>query len=308
MEKLNIDPKFRDKIPPLTEDEFNQLRDNILEDGEVYEPIITWNNTIIDGHNRWRVICENWELLKDKYRIKAMDFADEWEASEWMYKKQLGRRNLTDEEREYMIGKMNEAAVKIASRNEKGQFSPRSQSGNTAKPGERVVDVIAKELGVGTRTVSRAANFAKSIDAIREVSPEVADKIMSGKSKASKSDVRDYHKLSDEAKAEFRQRVMDGTIKKRTGTNGGLTKEDRAHKESIAKIVEDMCDPTTNPEYTIDFLLEDIEVNGDSFVSSLKSILKIRSTLLTQENRPAVAEAIDNIIQKFIEIKELVKT
>lgn len=37
--ELKIDPEFRDKIPPLTEDEFKQLEENILEDGEVYEPI-----------------------------------------------------------------------------------------------------------------------------------------------------------------------------------------------------------------------------------------------------------------------------
>ena len=37
--ELKIDPEFRDKIPPLTDAEFEQLRENILADGEVYEPI-----------------------------------------------------------------------------------------------------------------------------------------------------------------------------------------------------------------------------------------------------------------------------
>ena len=67
MVKLKIDPEFRDKIPALTEAEFEQLKENILSDGEVYEPIVTWNDTIVDGHNRWRIICENWEMLKDKF-------------------------------------------------------------------------------------------------------------------------------------------------------------------------------------------------------------------------------------------------
>ena len=51
MDKLRIDPEFRDKIPPLTDAEFEQLRENILNDGEVYEPIAVWNGTIVDGHN-----------------------------------------------------------------------------------------------------------------------------------------------------------------------------------------------------------------------------------------------------------------
>ena len=103
MRELRIDPEFRDKIPPLTDAEFEQLRENILKDGEVYEPICVWHGTIIDGHNRWKVIQENPEI---PHRFKEMDFDDKWAAFEWMYRKQLGRRNLTDEQRTYMIGKM----------------------------------------------------------------------------------------------------------------------------------------------------------------------------------------------------------
>lgn len=46
MTNLRIDPEFRDKIPPLTDAEFEQLQENILNDGEVYEPIAVWNGTI----------------------------------------------------------------------------------------------------------------------------------------------------------------------------------------------------------------------------------------------------------------------
>lgn len=34
MDKIRIDQEFRDKIPPLTDTEFEQLRENILNDGE----------------------------------------------------------------------------------------------------------------------------------------------------------------------------------------------------------------------------------------------------------------------------------
>jgi len=36
---------------------------------------------------------------------------------------------------------------------------------------------IAKELGVGQKTVERAEKFAKGVDALKEVSPEAADKV-----------------------------------------------------------------------------------------------------------------------------------
>ena len=106
MVELKIDKEFREKIPPLTEAEFEQLRENILSDGEVYEPIVTWNGVIVDGHNRWKIIQEN---PKIPFRTKEMDFSDKWAAFEWMYRKQLGRRNLTEPQKAYMIGKMYEA-------------------------------------------------------------------------------------------------------------------------------------------------------------------------------------------------------
>ena len=83
--ELKIDPEFQSQIPPLTEEEFEQLRENILSDREVYEPIIAWNGTIVDGHNRWKIIRENWDLLKDKYRVKDLEFPDRWAAFDWMY-------------------------------------------------------------------------------------------------------------------------------------------------------------------------------------------------------------------------------
>lgn len=52
LQTLKIDPEFQGIIPPLTDDEFKQLRDNILEVGEVLDPICTWQGNIVDGHNR----------------------------------------------------------------------------------------------------------------------------------------------------------------------------------------------------------------------------------------------------------------
>ena len=49
---LTIDPEFEAKCPPLTEDELSQLEENILEEGLVLMPLIVWNDTIVDRHNR----------------------------------------------------------------------------------------------------------------------------------------------------------------------------------------------------------------------------------------------------------------
>ena len=40
LEELVIDPEFESVIPPLAQQEYDQLHKDILEDQEVYHPII----------------------------------------------------------------------------------------------------------------------------------------------------------------------------------------------------------------------------------------------------------------------------
>lgn len=54
--QLKIDPEFQSLIPPLSPDEYKQLEANIIEDG-CMDPLVYWNGTLIDGHNRYR-ICQ----------------------------------------------------------------------------------------------------------------------------------------------------------------------------------------------------------------------------------------------------------
>ena len=55
MINLKIDPEIQSKIPPLTDDEFKQLEENILKEGKLLSPLIVWNNTLVDGHNRYAI-------------------------------------------------------------------------------------------------------------------------------------------------------------------------------------------------------------------------------------------------------------
>lgn len=179
---LKIDPEFRDKIPPLTDAEFQQLRENILDAGEVYEPIRVWNGVVVDGHNRLKVVQENPNI---KWQTQDMEFADKWAAFDWMYRNQLGRRNLTDEQRTYMIGKMYEARKQSQGGNHGNQYTKvaNTQSGNLPNSKQGTAGEIAHELGMGNNTVIRAEKFAKGVDVLKQLSPEAADKVLKGQAK-----------------------------------------------------------------------------------------------------------------------------
>jgi N6-adenosine-specific RNA methylase IME4 len=90
---LKIDTELKDLIPPLAEDELKQLEGNLLKEGwRDNERIITWNNTIVDGHNRYSV-CTKHNI---PFKIQEKQFKDKNEVILWMIDNQLGRRNMPD--------------------------------------------------------------------------------------------------------------------------------------------------------------------------------------------------------------------
>lgn len=295
MRELRIDPEFRDKIPPLTDAEFEQLRENILKDGEVYEPICVWNGTIIDGHNRWKVIQENPEI---PHRFKEMDFSDKWAAFEWMYRKQLGRRNLTDEQRTYMIGKMYEARKNSRGGDRKSSL----QNDDLEKGPAHTARLIADEVGVGRSTVERSERFAKGIDTLRGESPEAADIVLRGKSGMSRSQVSDIRNMNQALRKETAKAIIDGRppAKKSVGRTTSIREINKAIIQSDATA----RDEDKLPEYTVDDLCDEIAVNAESYVAMLKNTLKIRSTVINAD-RDRVRDSIQKIIDDITKVRNL---
>ena len=296
MRELRIDPEFRDKIPPLTDAEFEQLRENILKDGEVYEPICVWHGTIIDGHNRWRIIQENPEI---PHRFKEMEFDDKWAAFEWMYRKQLGRRNLTDEQRTYMIGKMYEARKNSRGGDRKSSL----QNDDLGKGPAHTARLIADEVGVGRSTVERSERFAKGVDTLRSESPEAADIVLRGKSGMSRSQVSDIRNMDKALRKETAKAIVDGRTpaKRSVGRPASVRDINKAIIQSDAAA----RDEDSLPKYTVDDLCEEIKVNAETFVSMLRNALTIRSTVLDAD-RPRVRNSIQKIIDDITKVRNLI--
>lgn len=86
---LIIDEEFAKLIPPLTKEEFAQLEENCVSEG-IRDALITWNGTLIDGHNRLKIATDH-DL---PFEEKEMQFKDKDEAKLWIIRNQLGRRNI----------------------------------------------------------------------------------------------------------------------------------------------------------------------------------------------------------------------
>ena len=101
---LIIDQEFRDLIPPPSAQELENLEESLLREG-CREPIIIWDQTIIDGHHRYE-ICSR---LGIPFETRIMCFPSREDVISWICLNQLSRRNLSEEAYRYLIGKRYDA-------------------------------------------------------------------------------------------------------------------------------------------------------------------------------------------------------
>ncbi len=100
LSQLKIDPEFQSKIPPLQFEEEQQLEQNIIAEGRLLNPIITWNGCILDGHTRYRILKKHGFI---KFEVEEIQLANKYEALAWICKNQLGRRNLSPERKKFLL-------------------------------------------------------------------------------------------------------------------------------------------------------------------------------------------------------------
>jgi hypothetical protein len=98
--EFTIDAEFQSLIAPLTSEEFELLKAQILEQG-CRDAISVWktddgHRILLDGHNRYKICAEN---KIPHPRVVNIRLASREDARLWILQHQAGRRNLTDDQR-----------------------------------------------------------------------------------------------------------------------------------------------------------------------------------------------------------------
>lgn len=197
---LKINRQFKNLIRPLQQQEYLQLEENILSDG-CRDPIVTWNGFIIDGHNRYR-ICTKHQI---PFAVEEMDFSCQEEAIAWICANQLGRRNITEETRKFLIGKQYDS-IKAAARINNPTGINQYSLGRGADEPEKdaaasrygAAERIARENSISHGTVEKYAIYSRAIDTIAEKDPNLVPNILSGRYKISHENVVELSKLPAE--------------------------------------------------------------------------------------------------------------
>ena len=208
MINLKIDPEFQSQIPPLTDDEFKQLEENILKEGKLLSPLIVWNNTLVDGHNRYAILQKHPEIY---FSTMPLRFANREEALAWICKNQLGRRNLTPEQKKFLIGKQYSVEHRKPGGNGNNQYTATTQEAvqeelcqiDTIPPTSAEASIrkqIAERNNVSESYVARSEKFMRGVEIMEQMVPGMQEKILSGQFKVRDADM---HRL---ARADFPNR------------------------------------------------------------------------------------------------------
>lgn len=279
MQNLKIDPEFQSKIPPLTAEERSQLEANILEEGRLLNPLIVWNSFIVDGHNRFEILKEHPEI---EYTVLEKEFASREEAIVWICKNQLGRRNLTPEQRRYLVGKQYEAEKRAHGGSRKMEGEQPSCHGDNLVSQPKTCERIAQENGVNWRSVIRSEKFAQNVDAAEAAVPGTREKILSGKVKPTAAELTSVSRAAPEERPGLVAEICRPRQEKRTAQekieaqeakpslpelpkpNTGRRSQSRRILKSIREMSEKMLQPTG--ETNADDICYELEDALDSLI------------------------------------------
>lgn len=181
---LRIDPEFKAQIPPLTQEERRQLEENILAEGELLAPILVWNGTIVDGHNRYEILQSHPEI---PCSVRNLELETREEVLVWICKHQLGRRNLTPEQKKFLMGKQYDAEKQADGFHGNQHTRPVQSAGaqnEHQQTSEKTCERIARENHISPSAVRRAALFAAGVDLAEELCPGIRQQVLSGNLKA----------------------------------------------------------------------------------------------------------------------------
>lgn len=176
MKELKIDKEFEKLIPKLTDKEFFQLEQNILNNG-IQDSIKTWDNYIIDGHNRYK-IAQKHNLDFTTYPMDSLLFTKN-DVSEWMLINQLGRRNLNNYDRSVIALKLEEMYKKKAKENQGKRTDLCQISDKSYNPIDTKKE-IAEKAKVSHDTIAKVKHIEQ------KATPEQKEKLRAGETTVNK--------------------------------------------------------------------------------------------------------------------------
>lgn len=317
--QLEIDPEFKALIRPLRREEYRQLELNLSIDG-CREPLVAWGDIIVDGHNRYE-ICNR---LGIPYVVCQIEFDSREAAIAWICSNQLGRRNITEETRKYLIGKQYEAEKIIGSlRNPSGnnQYSlsscsqdemteanlPSSDSDPIPETGRRTAARLGKEYHLSPTTIQKYGRYSDALDSISQVVPDFVPQVLSGNYKISHENIVALSGMDENAIREMSQRIQSAqnTYVRYSEARKSITGVDG---QKPGPRVQPAPAIKTMPSYDPDAEVASLTLTIPSWISSIdRAQSNADLKLVSKTARMRLEEALRQLANKAFEMLEAVR-
>jgi len=175
-----VDNEFAGLIAPLTAEERQQLEANLIAHG-CRDALVVWRGSLLDGHNRLE-ICNRHGLA---YEITEIELPDRESAKLWIEENQIGRRNLTLDQRAALAYRIMQRRVAVS--NKQRTAKARASRGPGISVVAHAVHDKAKQAETTPRQRERAAREhqistrkIREIAALAKTDPGIVDRIANG--------------------------------------------------------------------------------------------------------------------------------
>lgn len=190
---LQIDKEFQSLIPPLSPEEYSELEASLLAEG-CRDALVVWGNTLIDGHNRYK-LCKVHGI---PFQIVQREFENRQTVIEWIIRNQFGRRNLPAYERVRLALRLKPIIAAKAKENQGTRTDICQKSDRSQIDTKRE---LAKVAGVSHDTIAKV----QKIEAKAE--PEEKEALRSGDASIDQVYQRIRRQERQQEKAEADERI-----------------------------------------------------------------------------------------------------
>lgn len=257
---LKTDPVFQSLIPPLSTDAYEELELSIVCNG-CKEPIIIWQDFILDGHNRYK-ICHEYEI---EFKTEVLNLNSKEDAISWICANLLDKRELPENYRRYLIGRKYLAERTVGIMNITGTNQYTVEYMERKPHSGRTSTKIGSEYHISHSTVSKYLQYAKAIDRLKSDFPDFAMRILYEQVKISQDNIILLgKKQTDDISRVITNATECGKITTSDVEGKTEKKEKKKVPITVPSTVKDM------PVYDPDGYVSSLSLTIPSWMSSMK--------------------------------------
>lgn len=280
---IRLDAEFEALLCPQVDIEQTAFEASILREG-CRDALIVWcgPRILVDGYHRYK-FCAAHDI---PFAVTEMDFTHRGEAREWIILNQLARRNLPMHERARLALELKPIYE------EKAKANQRSAGGSVPTKTPKPIDTrkeLSKISGVSENTISK-------VEKIEREAPEPI-KQASRRGEISVNTAYQITKLPDEKQDKIIKEAERGEKPIKQIVNDAI----KAERE-VGYMQEAAVAFSSGEAYNLDNLVEEVIENGEDCVDAIRVHIETRITQFDSAGS-RIADAIDKIINSFVELK-----